>query len=134
MSSNYGNLADTVTVDFVKTQCPKIFEAFRSILNRFGVDLNSFFLARYFGDDYSSQVDDAVVDIDDQLIEEAYESLQKDFLAMTGLELGTVYHDAEEQSDELDGGSFSVDGVYQLSTAGKKHIKDITRLHRTTFG
>lgn len=122
--------ADTVSNDFLKKHCPKTFEALEQILIDGGIELNDFFLAQYFDGDYNN-LDDG---FDDQLIDKAYGALKQDFNDMTGLTLETVYHDAEDRGDELDGGAWSVDGVYGYTEAGEKFKEEITHIEWTTFG
>ena len=129
-SSNYGCYADTVSSDFVKKHCPVTFKAFEEILKEAEVDMDSFFTAQYYDGDYQDMADD----FDDELIDNAYGALKDDFNNKTGLYLGTVYHNAEERSDELNGGAWSVEGVYGYTAAGEKFKADIERLEWTTFG
>ena len=127
-SSNYGCSADTVKPDFVKEQCPKEYNAFAILGMSSKVPLQDFFIAKHYEDEYECS------DADAELIESAWEDLQKAFEEKTGLELGTVYHSAEERSDELDGGAFTVDGVYGYTPAGDKFKEHIEKLNWTTFG
>ena len=129
-SSNYGQSADTVSIDFVKEQCPETFEALNQILSDADVSLDDFFVAKYFDGDYETCNDN----FETEDIDKVYEALKADFIEKTGLGLLTVYHDAEERSDELDGGSFAVDGVYVLSEAGEKHKDKIEHKEWTTWG
>jgi hypothetical protein len=122
--------ADTVDNEFVAKQCPLEYRILIDTLNGAEIELDDFFLAQYFDGDY----DNLKEGFDDQLIDEAYDALKKAFNEKTGLELGTVYHDAEDRGDELDGGAFSVDGVYGLTAAGEKFKDDIERKFWTTFG
>ena len=129
-SSNYGCSADTVSNDFLKEHCPEVFAAFMKVLGEAEVTLEDFFVAKHFEDDFET----AKEDFDTDLIVNAYTSLQEDCKNKTCLELGTVFHDAEERSDELDGGAWSVDGVYGLTEAGRNHINEIVHVEWTTFG
>jgi hypothetical protein len=129
-SSNYGNSADTVSNDFIKEHCPEAFASFEKVLGEAEVELTDFFLAKYFEDDFET----AKEGFDTELIQKAYVALQEDFKDKTHLELDTVYHDAEERSDELNGGAWSVGGVYGLTEAGRNHIDKIEHKEWTTFG
>lgn len=129
-SSNYGCSADTVTNDFVKKHCPEVFEAFEKVLGEADVDIQSFFYAQYMDGDYSEIKED----FDAELVDKAYGDLKEDFFMRTGLSLSTVYHDAEERSDELDGGAWAVEGVYGLTEAGRNHKDSIEHVEWTTFG
>jgi hypothetical protein len=46
------------------------------------------------------------------------------------------YHDQEEGDiyDDVEGGFFTVDGVTQLTEAGKKYEKDLTESYWVNFG
>jgi hypothetical protein len=127
-SSNYGCSADTIKIDFLKEQCPDEYAELLLAMANADVCLSDFFIAKHFEDDFECD------DTDAELIESFYEVLQKAFEEKTGLELGTVYHDAEERSDELDGGAFTVDGVYGYTVAGEKFKDKIEKLNWTTFG
>jgi hypothetical protein len=131
---SYGAYAETVTRDFVKAQCPKEYQEFMDILEKHGVEFDTFCNFLHHGqDDYILEElnleDGAVTEIMDKYI-----LLTGQFLTNTDLELEVSYHDAEDRGDELDGGSFSVDGVYQLTPAGEKFKDDIRRKWWTTFG
>jgi hypothetical protein len=122
--------ADTVSNDFVKRHCPKTFEALKQVLIDGGIELKDFFIGQYFDGEYEGLNNG----FDDQLIDKAYDALKQDFNDMTGLYLSTVYHDAEDRGDELDGGAWSVDGVYGYTEAGDKFKEEITHVEWTTCG
>lgn len=120
--SNCACHADTVEIDFVKEQCPKEWEDFNSALLEDDITFDHFCIMKTGEDEL------------DEAIEDAYDALCKAFNKVTGLELGVVHHEAEDRGDELDGGSFSVEGVYGYTTAGEKHKSSIERLYWTTIG
>jgi hypothetical protein len=67
----------------------------------------------------------------------AYDDLVKEFNKVTGLELSYGYHDSSndgDRYDDIDGFYWSVEGVYQLTKAGKKYSKIIDRKLFVTFG
>ena len=125
----YANMADVVSNDFVKQQCPESFAALEKTFEDAGIDFNDFFMAQYQDCDYTNIEDD----FDEQLIDTAYDVLKEDFNKVTGLTLYTVYHYAEDRGDELDGGAFQVEGVYQYTPAGEKFSKEIERKTWTTW-
>jgi len=126
--SNYGCSADTITEEFVRSICPNELRNLLTDINIGGLCFDEFC-------EFTSQ--GLEVNTDEKNIErinESFNQLCKEFNKKTGLILEVSYCDAEEKSDELEGGSFSVDGVYGLTEAGKKYIKDITHKEWTTFG
>jgi hypothetical protein len=129
-SSNYGCSADIVTPEFVKEQCPIEYGTLFEMLTKADVTLTDFFLAKHFESDYENIADEA----DAEMIEFAWGVLIAAFNEKTGLELGTVYHDAEERSDELNGGAFKVDGVHGYTAAGEKFKEHIEHKDWTIFG
>jgi hypothetical protein len=129
---NYAGYADTVEEDFVKEMCADELQAFFLILDGVGIKPGDF--AESFDQD-DLQDRTSCTASEEQLIKKEWDVLYDAFEAATGgLELGMVYHDADDRGDELDGWEFSVDGVYVLSPAGKKYSDKITRKHWTVFG
>ena len=66
-----------------------------------------------------------------------YRQLRKALEKKTGLEIRIGYHDSSEQGDrydEVDGKFWEVEGMYQLSSAGKKMKKYVDRRFYVTFG
>jgi len=125
---NYACHADTVEIDFVKQHCPIEYEDFRFALNNGEVSFDSFCYSTSIQDELETEEENK------KFIEETFDTLCKAFEKATGLELGCVHHEAEDRADDLDGGAFSVDGVYSLTEAGKKYEKSIERKFWTTFG
>ena len=125
--SNYGCSADTITKEFVKSLCP---EELGNLL----YDIN---IADLTFDDFCEFVSQGLEVEADQngidLINISFNKLCQAFNEKTGLILEVVYCNCEERADELDGGSFSVDGVYDLTKAGKKYIKDIKHKDWTIY-
>ena len=72
-------------------------------------------------------------------IHEAYHNLCNTFKKKTGLDLNVAYQDRENDgdrydSDLVDGVYWTVEGMYQLTPAGKKMQKYVSRELFTTFG
>lgn len=129
-SSTYACHSDTVEIDFVMTKCPYEWEKFNSALTDGNMSFHCFCLLQSSQDDLGRHTDDDKA----EAIEKAYEALCEAFDKITGLELGVIHHEWEDKGDDLDGGAFSVDKVYQLTPAGKKHEKSIVRKFWTTSG
>ena len=56
-------------------------------------------------------------------VRDAWKALKTKFDSLTGLEVFIGFHDSESEGDrydEVDGVYFAVDGMYELSEAGKK--------------
>ncbi len=129
---NYASHADTVEEDFVKEMCSDELQAFFLVMDGVGIKPGAFAQA-FDQDDLQDRT--SCTAADEQLIKKAWDVLYDAFEAATGgLELGMVYHDADDSGDELDGWKFSVDGVYGLTEAGKKYNDKIVRKHWTVFG
>ena len=129
-SCNHGLHADTVKIEFVKAKCHTEYDNFIIALDSADIGFNDFCHIIHSGDiDVFGDEGDK-----EDAVAAAWETLCKAFLLETGLELGCVHHSADEKSDELDGGVFSVGGVYELTPSGKKYESHITRLFWTTFG
>jgi hypothetical protein len=72
-------------------------------------------------------------------LETLFTALQSAFEKATtvngkGLCLSLVFHESEDRADELNGYAWEVGEVYQLSPAGERFHKQITRLFWTNFG
>ena len=125
---NYADGADTVSIDFVKEICPEEMENFQAALDETDVSFDDFCSAEQIGDRF--MLEESI----EKKIDELWTSLKKKFDKETGLNLKVVYHCADDRGDELDGGSFAVGGVYQLTHAGEKYINRITKKTWTNFG
>jgi len=120
--------ADVIEEKTVREFCPAEFEAFMKIVE----------------DDDNLSLDDVAqitrfTPHDDELpkkILEVYEKLQEAFERNTGLTLDLCHHDSEnEYSDgDVDGAFWAVDGVYQITPAGKKMMEFIMRARFVNFG
>ena len=124
-----GAYAETVTRDFVNAKCPKEYQDFIDILKTNDIDFASFCDFLYNDNEFDGVEEETITEI-----MKVYSLLCDKFEEVTGLELEVTYHDAEDRGDELDGGSFCLDGVYEMTPAAKKIKDDITRKWWTTFG
>ena len=122
--------ADIVSNEFVAKQCPLEYGMLIDTIISAGIDIDVFFFAKYFDNEY----DNIEEGFDVHIIDKSYDALKEAFKEKTGLELGVIYHDAEDRGDDLDGGAFTVDGVYGYTTAGEKFKDDIERKFWTVFG
>ncbi len=127
----YANHADTVEEQFVKEQCPELFDDLKVVLDEVDVGFDQFasLYDEYQGQDKSSDLTEE----EDKKITEAYEKLQKAFEEKTGLSLGIRYHEADDRGDEVNGAFWEVSGVYQLTPAGEKYKDKIERKFWTTW-
>jgi len=125
MSMGYAaNFADVIEQDFVKKQCPQEFENFIQAL-----DKNEDITVESFAQNAQ--------DFDEKSKEgKTYIELCEAFEKKTGLSLYISYHDPDngDRYDDVNGILWCVDGVYQLTKAGKKHQKQIERKFWVSFG
>lgn len=139
--SNYASYADCVEDEFVKEQCPQEHKALLDILDKYEVDFDKFAYEVANGGDVRIELAMTVeIDQSDEPekaaneIMDVYDKLLTVFNDKTDLDLYMSYHEAQDRGDEISGWSWSVEGVYQLSPAGKKYKDKITRKHWTVFG
>jgi len=125
----YACRADVIDIDFVREICPKELDEFLYTLSKCDVSFDDFCVANTIGD----EIDNADK-VETELIEAVYDALKCEFDSKTGLQLETVYHFAEDRGDELNGGSFAVEGVYQLTPAGEKYKDKIVEKSWTIWG
>jgi hypothetical protein len=85
------------------------------------------------------------IEYDDDFVEEEpfkkaekiYHDIQKTFEKETGLEVYLGFHDSDNAGDRYDGVSgvyWYVQGMYELTPAGKKLEKVVSRQHFVTYG
>lgn len=132
---NYAAFAEVVKQEFVEKTCPEEFQELLNIIDlvddMFLTDLAK--CAQYPEDIEGELTTKCSID-DAHKIYEAYNKLCNKFLEKTHLSLYINYHEAEDRGDEVNGMFWCVDGVYQLSHAGKKYQKEIERKFWTNFG
>jgi hypothetical protein len=129
-----GYSANIVSDDFVRKHCPNEFDALREFLENNGSDLEAFHAEQRFQDYPTLDVDEDNENENHTKLMALHKDLEDKFIAEIGLGLYSVYHNREDRGDELDGGSFAVDGVYVLSEAGKKFKDEIKEIAWTTCG
>jgi hypothetical protein len=120
------NYCDTTSQDFVKEQCPQEYENFIQALDNRDISVQEF---SETWRDYSTK---------EEKTEhfKAYRVLCDTFRQKTGLELYLDYHNPDDgdRYDDVNGVLWCVDGVYELTKAGKKHQKQIQRVNWVSFG
>ena len=127
---NYACSADVVSEDFVKEICSEELNNFQVALDEADVSFDD------YCDCVQNEDDLYMLETEEQQdkLDNVYKILCEKFDKETGLELGLVCHNAEDRGDELDGGSFSVYGVYGYTPAGEKYKDKIERKTWTVFG
>jgi hypothetical protein len=120
------NYADTVEQDFVKDICPQEFEAFIQALTNKDINLDEF--AQTWRD-YSPKEEKREP-------YKTYQALCEAFNKKTGLNLYLDFHSEDEgdRYDDVNGVMWCVDGVHELTKAGKKHQKQIQRKFWVSLG
>jgi len=126
---NYPNYADTISIDFVKEICNQEYLALDDALGDADLLFDDFCYYKHIEQELETDTEKQRENID-----KAWDRLKAAFDKETGLELHIVFANAEDRGDELDGGSFAVEGVYQLSPAGKKYKDKIERKAWNNFG
>ena len=123
--------ADVIEWDDIKKLVPVEAAEFEKRLATAGVSMSDFCYAESLEDwdvmEFSTEDEDAIQKAVDQ-IADAWEKLAESFTAATtvdgaGLELEPRYHDPDDggRYDGVENGFFGVEGVYQLTPAGKKY-------------
>lgn len=127
----HAQFADTVELSLVKKICEEEYNKFMESLEEADIEFDDFAANTFCGnDDFEYMADEDKI----HAIKESLENLKKKFKDETNLYLDIVWHEQGDIGDELDGGAFSVDGVYELTPAGKAFIDNIERKFWTTFG
>jgi hypothetical protein len=142
----YGaSYADVIEWSEIKRLVPKEAHALARELKKAGVSMDNFCQAmdREHWDYAEIALDDpGAVEKAIRQITSAWETLAAAFTKATtvegaGLELVPRFHNADNDGDRYDdvsGGFFHVDGVYQLTPAGRKFAGKIERKFYVTFG
>ena len=126
---NYPQYADTVSADFVKEMCKDESAKFAETLENADICFDEFCAYKHQEMELNTESDEQVDEIDAM-----WEKLVNAFDRETGLELSVVFAESMERTDELEGGAFAVDGVYQRTPAGEKHKDSIIRKVWNIFG
>ena len=125
----YACSANCVNMDFIREICPNELDEFLVTLDRFDISFDNFCSATQYDDDIAT-----LDDLEQDLVDAIYDLLVLEFNKKTDLELGVIYHSSEDRGDELDGGSFTVDGVFQYTPAGEKYKDKIEEKVWTVWG
>ena len=131
-SGNYPNYADCIKHEFVKEECPYLYDELITLLNESDMSFDAFAdcISNYIGDATSFSIDEDNF----EKLNKCWETLQKLFKRFTGLELSLVHHTKDDRGVIFDGGSFSVEGVYGFTPAGEKYKNKIERKVWNKFG
>lgn len=139
MGMGYGaNYADTVDEKFVKANTPtKVFNAFKKQLAK--LEDEEVFDVRAIADATRDGATDLEQFEDVEVIKFVilFNKLCAEFKKNTGLDLYYDFHDADSEGDKYDdinGWFWGVNGMYQLTKAGKKNKNNVTRSFFVTFG
>jgi hypothetical protein len=137
MGMGFGaNYADVMDWKQIKKIVPKEARALDRVLKKAGVSLDNFCRAVDREDWGYAEIESDEKTI--QQITSAWDSLSKVFTQATeGLELVPRFHNADndgDQYDDVSGGFFHVEGMYQLTPAGRKFADKIERKFYVTFG
>ena len=122
--SNYANYADVIQNKDIEKIVPKEWKDFMDTLAKNDMDFEDFAREHHFED------------CENKAVVESYQKLQNAFNKKTYLKIRIQYHDAEEsdRGDDINGAFFAVDGMYQLTPAGKKYKDIVVRKFYVTFG
>ena len=128
MGMGYGaDYADVIEEKAIKKFCKKEFEIFMACVEGCKLDFEEFAQNSSY-----TQFDG----YDKDLIK-SYTNLYDAFKKKTGLMLELSFHDADSYGDRYDqvsGAYWAVDGMYQLTPAGKKMKKYVERCMFVNFG
>ena len=128
-----GCQVDTIDEIFIREQCPEEFQEFMDSFE--GNEGN----AQFEGiDDFARIIGNGDLDPKDKPGKPGlkYLALCKAFKEKTDLEITLFYHDSEngDRYDDFTGRAWSVNGVYQLTPAGKEHKEHIKKQSFVSFG
>ena len=128
MGMGYGaNFAEVIEQEDLEKLVPKEFNEFLNVCDE---DDTSF-------DEVAERIQQDDFDNISVKVQEKYLKLCAAFKRKTKLTLELNYHNSEDQGDRYDdvsGHYWSVDGLYQLSPAGKKLSKIVKRKFFVTYG
>jgi hypothetical protein len=129
MPMGYGsNYADVIDEKDVRKLCPKEYKEFEKAIEEADETLES--VAQEVGTE-------DVWENDEHPITKAFDNLQTAFEEKTDLTLYLSYHNADDDGscyDDINGAYFCVDGMYELTPAGKKFNKIVQKKMFVTFG
>ena len=122
--------ADVISLNKIKKVCPIEFKTFFRELKDNGVSLDSF--ARFIALDEELDLehiedDTEASDIQGRLVD-LWTNVQSAFYKKSKLTLELEYcEEGVEENDEIKGPYFCVDGMYQITPAGKKFKRSVKR-------
>lgn len=131
MGMGYGaGFAEVIDEDDIRKFCPKEFKELDEAIkhNKMDIDRNDLAMA---GNEMN------VHSLECPEIKAAFDNLCEAFHKKTGLGLDIAYRDSEsdgDRYDEVDGIYWHVDGMWQLTRAGKKMEKHVERKFFVEFG
>jgi len=133
----YGCTADTIEESFIEQQCPENLYELKEALKEAKLNFNQFCELLFFGTStipFGKTIEES--NKDEENIKKIYEKLVKHFKQMTGLELSACYTEEECacRGSEVIGGFWKVEGVYELTEAGRKWKSKITRKSWVEYG
>jgi hypothetical protein len=145
MGMGFGaNYADVMEWPQIKKIVPKEARALERALKKAGASLDDFckVVVCEDWDSLDTDVTDPKIAETIPRIQSAWETLSKAFTEATtvngtGLELEPRFHNSDSEGDRYDdvsGGFFHVEGMHQLTPAGKKLADKIERKFYVTFG
>ena len=118
--------ADVIEVKSIRKFCKDEYDAFIGLVEGCELDMEEFARnAEYDLDDY------------DKDVVKAYKELCSAFENKTGLGLNVAFHNSEDEGDiydDVDGIYWYVDGMYELTPAGKIMEKYVERKNFVQFG
>ena len=126
----YPQEANTISKNFVKEIAEKEFNELIEYLENHNSNLDELMISFAEGQDDIGVLENEEVNAAVEL----WERLVGKFNSDTSLKLYTVYADAQDRGDELDGTSFAVFGVYGYTSAGEKYKDKIVRKCWNVFG
>jgi len=124
-----GSYADVIEEsELIKLgNCGKLLKKLRSFVSD---DVDNILIALAQGQD----LNDSVLE---KKVYKASENLMREFKKVTGLDLSFGYHDSSNEGDrydDVDGFFWAVEGMYQLTKAGKKYQSILDRKFFVMFG
>src|SRR5688572_17238542 len=134
MNMSYSvNCADVVSWDAIQEICPAASAAISDAIQEHGIELDEFIRILHDGDDKEEEKFNRLSKLFDQLEHDFREATR---VGDSVLMLYPVYHDPDNGGwcDDIPGGAFEVEGVYQLSPAGQKITDNIKRQFYVVFG
>ena len=145
------NFADILPEEKIKELCPVEWKDFENCLLTAGIPLDDF--SNYASDaedefdgkdlmnfqgweDFVEKCrfeDEDQVEVAEQVFN-AYQRICEHFEKITGLKIRIVYHELDDDYDELEGYAWGIENAYQMTPEAEKFKKIIRRLFWTNSG